>query len=111
MRYMFLWRPAQSSNAGSEKMAQEMGKLIEEMTKAGVLVLTGGWDPASPSTVLKSASGKVTVTDGPYTESKEVIAGFALLDAKSKQEAVEWGIRFLRVAGDGTSEMRPLGDS
>ena len=110
MRYRFLWQPAKSSNAGTEQMQVQMGKLIGEMSKAGVLVLTGGWDPSSPCTVLKNAAGKVTVTDGPYAESKEVIAGFALLEVRSKEEAVEWGIRFLKIAGDGTSEMRPLGD-
>ena len=109
MRYMFLWRPAKSSNAGSEQMMAEMGKLIEEMTKAGVLVQTGGWDPTSPRTVLKNANGKVTVTDGPYSETKELIAGFALVEVKSKEVAIEWGIRFLKIAGDGTSEMRLLG--
>jgi hypothetical protein len=91
-------------------MMAEMNKLIDEMTKAGVMVQTGGWNPASPCTVLKSASGKVTVTDGPYTEAKEVIAGFAIFDVKSKAEAIDWGKRFLQVAGDGTSEIRELVD-
>jgi hypothetical protein len=92
-------------------MMTEMNKLISEMSKAGVLIQTGGWDPNSPCTILKSTSGKVTVTDGPYTEAKELIAGFAIFEAKSKDEAIEWGTRFLRIAGDGTSEMRPLGDA
>jgi hypothetical protein len=109
MRFMSLWRPAQTSQAGTAQMAAEMGKLIEDMSKAGVLVLTGGWSPTSPCTLLTNSKGKVTVTDGPYTEAKEVIAGFAVFDVKSKAEAIEWCQRFLRIAGDGTSEMRELG--
>jgi hypothetical protein len=109
MIFMSLWRPAKSPNPPSEKHMAEMNALIEEMTQAGVLLKTGGWDPSSPCTVLKSTSGKVTVTDGPYAESKELIAGFAILDVKSKDEAIAWGKRFLSIAGEGTSEMRRLG--
>jgi hypothetical protein len=111
MRFMTLWRPGKNSNANSEKMFVEMGQLIEEMTKAGVLVTTGGWDPNGPSTFLKAnAEGKVTVTDGPFAEAKEVIAGFAIIETKSKEEAVQWGVRFLKIAGEGTSELRALGE-
>ncbi len=107
MRFMTLWRPARNAKPPS---SEEMGKLIVEMTKAGALVETGGWNPTSPATVLKNSNGKVSVTDGPYAETKELIAGFALIEVKSKEEATEWGIRFLKIAGEGTSEMRPLGD-
>lgn len=78
------------------------------MTKARVMVMTGGWDPASPCTALRSS---VTVMDGPHTEAKEVIAGFAVFDVKSKEEAVDWAKRFLKVAGHGTTEMRELYDA
>jgi hypothetical protein len=108
MVYMSLWRPTKNANPPTEKMMAAMNALIDEMTKAGVLLKTGGWDPTSPCTLLKNLNGKVTVTDGPYTESKEVIAGFALFEVKSKQEAVAWGARFLAIAGEGACEMRPL---
>jgi hypothetical protein len=108
MIYMSLWRPAKNANPPTEKMVAEMNALIDEMTKAGVLLKTGGWDPTSPATLLKSENGKVTVTDGPYAESKELIAGFALFEVKSKQEAISWGTRFLGIAGEGLCEMRQL---
>jgi hypothetical protein len=108
MIYMSLWRPTKNANPPTEKLMTQMNALIEEMTKAGVLLRTGGWDPTSPCTLLKNANGEVTVTDGPYTESKEVIAGFALFEVKSKQEAVAWGTRFLNIAGEGACEIRPL---
>ncbi len=60
--------------------------------------------------VARHKNGKVTVTDGPYTESTELIAGFALFEVKSKQEAVAWGTRFLGIAGEGACELRPLAE-
>ena len=110
MRYMTLWRPGPKSHAMTRQMEEQMGALIGEMTKAGVLVLTGGWDPASPCTVVKAAAdGEVRVIDGPYAETKEVVAGFAIIEVKTKEEAVVWTKRFLKVAGEGSSEVRELG--
>ena len=57
---------------------------------------------------MRQRNGEVTVTDGPFTEAKELIGGFALVEVKSKDEAIEWGRRFLKVAGDGESEIRLL---
>jgi hypothetical protein len=88
-----------------------MGQLIGDMSKAGVLVMTGGWDPTAPCTTLKMSGGQLTVTDGPFTETKELVAGFAILDVKSKEEALVWCERFLKLAGEGTSEMRQLQDA
>jgi hypothetical protein len=107
---MTLWRPGKNANPPTEQLFADMGKLIEEMTKAGVLISTGGWDPGSPCTTLKMSGGKMTVTDGPFAEAKEVIAGFAMIEVKSKEEAIQWGTRFLKLAGEGTSEMRELPD-
>ena len=117
MRYMCLWRPASSAPqswkhqdpAEMQRLMSEMGKLIEEMTKSGILIATGGWDPHGPSTIIQSSAGTVSVKDGPYTESKEMIGGFALIEAKSQEEAIEYGRRFVKIAGDGTSEIRALG--
>lgn len=84
----------------SPEMYAAMGKLIEDMTKSGVLLATGGLDPRAIK--VKSSGGKVTITDGPYTEAKEAIVGFALIEAKSREEAMEYSKRFWQVAGDGT---------
>src|SRR3954463_6295847 len=109
MRYMGLWRPGKNSNRQTEGMRAEMGKLMEEMAKEGVMVLTGGWDPNGPSTVLKNEGGKIAVTDGPFAEAKEAIGGFAILEVKSKEDAIAWVTRFMKIAGEGTSEVRELG--
>ena len=71
-----------------EKMMVEMGRLVEEMTRKGVVLATGGLDPVG--TRVTSSGGKITVTDGPFTESKELIAGYWLWQVKSKEEAIEW---------------------
>jgi hypothetical protein len=113
MKFLMLYKPAdvKSAEAGvppaKEKMA-EMGKFIEEMAKAGVLLATEGCQPTSKGARVRLSRGKLTVTDGPFTEAKELIAGFALVQVKSKQEAIELAQRFLKVAGDGESEIRQI---
>ena len=110
MRFMCLWRPsANQTQAPSQQMMADMGKLIEDMTKSGVLVSTGGWDPRSPSKIVANRGGDISVKDGPFSEAKEVIAGYALIECASFDEAVEHARRFIKIAGDGTSEVRPLG--
>jgi hypothetical protein len=85
-----------------------MGKLIDEMSKAGVLLATEGCLPSSRGARVRISGGKFTVTDGPFSETKEVIGGFALFQVKSKEEAIEWTKRFLKLAGDGESEIREI---
>jgi hypothetical protein len=108
MRYMTLWRPAKVVYPPSEKLQAEMGAFISELMKSGKLVDTNGWDPRSPCVVMKRAGDSVTITDGPYTEAKEMIGGYAILEAKSKEEVLELTRRFVAIAGDGTSEIREL---
>jgi hypothetical protein len=108
MRYMTLWRPSRTANPPTPKLYEEMGAFIAETTKSGQLVLAGGWDPSGPCTTVKKSSGKLTVTDGPFTEAKELVGGFALLEVRSKEEALEIARRFVAIAGDGTSEIREL---
>jgi hypothetical protein len=79
---------------------QHMGKLIGEMTRAGTLVSTSGLRPTAEGVRVRLRNGKLSRTDGPFTETKEVIGGFAVLEAKSMAEAVELTNRFLRVHGD-----------
>ncbi|GGX32108.1 transcriptional regulator [Streptomyces malachitofuscus] len=81
----------------SPELMQRMGELIEEMTKAGVLLDTAGLTPTAEGTRVHYEGGRLSVTDGPFTESKEVIGGYAMLQAKDKAEAIEWTKRFLKV--------------
>jgi len=88
-----------------EAMYADMGKLVQEMARAGVLLATGGLDQG---THIKSAGGKITLTDGPFAEAKEVIVSFALIDARSKEEAIELSKRFWQIAGDGEGDIRQV---
>ncbi len=91
-----------------EKMAA-MEKLVEESLKAGDLIATGAMLPLSQGGMrVTSSAGKITVTDGPFTESKEMIAGWAILEAKSKEHAIELCRKFFAVGGDGQCELRQI---
>ena len=113
MRFLCVYRPGkpETDTPPSEQEMCNMGKLIEEMTKAGVLLATEGCLPSSKGVRVRIDGGRFTVTDGPFPETKELIQGFCLMQVKSKQEAVEWGKRFLNVVGQGESEIRLLHDS
>ena len=84
----------------SEQLMQDMGKLMDEMTRNGTLVSTAGLRPTAEGVRVRLRNGKLTRTDGPFTETKEVIGGYAIVQAKSMEEAVELTNRFLRVHGD-----------
>ncbi len=102
MRYLMLIRldPSTAPVQGPDPaLAEEMGKLLEDMTKAGVLLDTGGLRPVEDSTRIRLSGGKQTVLDGPFAESKEVVGGYLLLQTRTRDEAVEWGSRFLRIHG------------
>ena len=85
-----------------------MGKLVEDGMKAGFLLATEGCLPSALGARVRISGGKVTVTDGPFTEAKEIVGGFAILRANSKEEAVEMAKNFLQVVGDGECELRQL---
>ena len=85
-----------------------MAKFIEEQTRAGVLLQGEGCLSTAKGARVRRSGEKLTVTDGPFTESKEVIGGFALLQVRSKEEAIEMAKRFLNVAGDGECELRQV---
>ena len=108
MRFLAVFRAVEGNEPPAPEHMAAMGELIREMSEAGVLLATEGCLPSAYGVRLRQANGKVTVTDGPFTESKEVIGGFALLQCASMEEAVEWGKRFLAVAGDGETEIRQL---
>jgi hypothetical protein len=88
-----------------------MGTFIEEVEKAGVLVASDGLKPSAKGKRLRLADGKLTVIDGPFTESKELIASYALFDVKTMEEAIEWTTRFLEVLGGGECELRPVSEA
>src|SRR5205823_2507040 len=93
MRFMVIVKADKKSEAGvlpDEKILTEMGKFNEELVKAGVLLAAEGLHPSSRGARVRFAAGKRTVTDGPFTEAKELIAGFWLWQVKSKEEAIEW---------------------
>jgi hypothetical protein len=111
MKFLAVYTP-DAKTAGipptKEHMAK-MGTFVEDSFKSGVLLATGGLLPVSRAGArLQSSGGKITVIDGPYTESKELIAGFAILQVKSKEEAIAMTKRFLEVAGDGVNELRQI---
>jgi hypothetical protein len=100
--------PATPFSPPNPELMAEMGAFVEEATKAGVLLATGGVAPFAEATRVTYADGKFTVVDGPYTEAKELIGGWALMEVRDKDEAVEWTKRFLRIAGDGESTLRQV---
>lgn len=108
MRFLSIYRTKETNEPPTPQRMAEMGALIEEMTKAGTLLATEGCLPSSKGARVRRSGEKLTVTDGPFTEAKEVVGGFALLQAKSRAEAIELTERFLKVAGDGECELRQL---
>jgi hypothetical protein len=93
MRFMVLVKADEESEAGvmpSTELLAAMGKYNEELVKAGVLLAGEGLQPSSKGARVKFSGSKRTVTDGPFTETKELIAGFWLFEVKSKEEAIEW---------------------
>jgi hypothetical protein len=87
-----------------------MGKFIEESTKSGVLLATEGCLPSAMGARIRISGDNFTVVDGPFTESKEIVGGFALIRTGSKEEAVAFTKRFLKIAGDGVTEIRQICD-
>lgn len=108
MKFLSIYKTAERSVPPSQEEMATMGKLVEEGFKAGWLVATEGCLPSKLGARVRSNDGKQTVTDGPFTESKEVVGGFAILKVNSKDEAVELAKQFLQVAGDGECELRQI---
>jgi hypothetical protein len=96
-------------NAGGKppdkELFAEMERFVEELTRAGVLLATGGLDRG---THVTATGGNVTFTDGPFTESKEVIVSFALVEVRSREEALELNRRFWKIVGDGEGDVRQV---
>jgi hypothetical protein len=113
MRFMVIVKADEKSEAGvlpSERLLTEMGKFNEELVKAGVMLAGEGLQPSSKGVRLKfSKSKKPTVVDGPFSETKELVAGFWLWQCRSKEEAIEWARRIPNPDGEeGEVEIRQV---
>jgi hypothetical protein len=108
MRFLSIYKTAERTTPPTPEEMAAMGKLIEEGMKAGWLLATEGCLPTALGARVRRSNGKLTVTDGPFTESKELVGGFAILKANSKEEAIELARQFLQVAGEGECELRQL---
>src|SRR5437016_4628953 len=106
MRFLMYSTDPVSPAPPTPELLAEVGRFTEETKRAGVLLATGGLGPTS--TRVRSAGGKLSVTDGPFTETKELTGGFALIEAKSKDEAIEWARRFRKIVGDGESVIQEV---
>jgi len=111
MRFMSLYRPGRSEDQMGAPTPAEMaamGKLIEDETKRGTLVSTGGMMKSAFGARIVRKGREVTVVDGPFAETKELVGGYAIMQFASKDEAIEAGKKFVEVAGEGVCEMRPF---
>jgi hypothetical protein len=112
MRFMVMVKADQNSEAGvlpSQQLLTEMGKFNEELVNAGVMLAGEGLQPSSKGARIKFSGGKKTVIDGPFTEAKELVAGFWLWEVKSMAEAIEWAKRCpAPMEGDSELEIRQV---
>src|SRR5262249_10772249 len=101
MRFLSMIRLDETTGqVPNEQLMNEMGKLMDELTRQGVLIRTAGLRPTKEGARVRLRKGQLSTLDGPFTETKEVIGGFAILEAKSMTDAIELTKRFLRVHGD-----------
>lgn len=108
MKFLSIYKCVERSTPPSPEEMARMCKLIEEGMKAGTLLGTEGCLPTALGARVRRDAGKISVTDGPFTESKEVVGGFALLNANSKAEAIQMAKDFLQVVGEGECEIRQI---
>jgi hypothetical protein len=108
MRFLSIYKTAERHEPPTEEHVSKMLGLIDEATKAGWLISTEGCLPSSLGARVRRSGDRISVTDGPFTETKELVGGFAILEAESREHAVELTRKFLAVAGDGECELRQL---
>jgi len=114
MQFMMLVKHAENQGQPPKELMEAIGKLAEEAAKAGNMVLSGGLAPTAMSTKVRVSKGQVAAIDGPFTEAKEVVGGFAIFELKSKQEAIEGAKRFMELhrkhwpGWEGETEVRQL---
>ena len=108
MKFLSIYKTVETGRVPSNEEMSRMGKLVEDGMKAGFLLAVEGCMPSASGARIRLNGGNVTVTDGPFTESKEIVGGLAILQANSKEEAIAHVKDFLKVAGDGECELRQL---
>jgi hypothetical protein len=108
MRFLSIYKSRETGQPPTQQEMADMTVLIEKFMKTGELVATEGCLPTALGAKVRLAGSAVTVTDGPFAEAKEVVGGFAILEAKSKAHAIELAKEFLAVAGDGECEIRQI---
>ena len=109
MKFLAIYKSVPNAPPPTPATLVELGKFTEEMMRTRKVVMTGGIvRPTKGTKVSMSAAGDFAVTDGPYPETKELIDGFAILEAASKDEAIELCRRFMKVAGEGEGELLQL---
>ena len=108
MRFIIIRRADEATEAGaraSEALIEAMARYNEELVKAGVMLAGDGLHPTAKGALVKFSGGRPTVVDGPFTEAKELVAGFTMIDVGSKAEAIEWARRWPTLDGDGEVEL------
>src|SRR5437763_1628370 len=111
MRFLSMIRIDEKTQVPSEQLMNDMGQLMDEMTREGTLIRTAGLRPTAEGVRVRLRNGKLSTIDGPFPETKEVIGGFAILEAASMQQAIELTRRFLKIHGDAWDiecEVRPF---
>jgi len=108
MKFLSMYKSVEKNVPPSQEAMAKMGKLVEEGMKAGWLIATEGCLPSALGARVRSTNGKLSVTDGPFTESKELVGGFAILRANSKEEAIQLAKDLLQVVGEGECEIRQI---
>jgi hypothetical protein len=108
MKFLSIYKHAERNTPPTQEEMNTMGKLVEEGMKAGWLVATEGCLPTALGARVRRSDSKLTVTDGPFTEAKEQVGGFAILRTNSKAEAIELARQFLAVVGEGECELRQV---
>ena len=114
MRFLMMVKAPENSGPPPKELMDAMGKLADEAMKSGEMIETGGLAPTAAGSRVRLAGGKITVTDGPFTEAKEVFGGYAVFELKSKEEAIERTRRFMELhhkhwpGWEGETEIRQL---
>jgi hypothetical protein len=108
MRFLSIYKCAETGVPPTAEEMATMGAFVEEMMASGAVLATEGCLPSALGARVRRDGASVTVTDGPFTEAKELVGGFAILQADSREEAIELTRRFLAVAGEGECEIRQL---
>ena len=114
MRFMMIVKHAENSGPPPQELMDAMETLREEAVKAGTMLGSGGLAPTAQSTRVRVSKGQLTVTDGPFTEAKEVVGGYALFELKSKEEAIKGAVRFMELhkkhwpGWEGETEIRQI---